>query len=316
MPPSPKDRLAQWVDAGSLTLPPPGGGSTPQRHAALRDWGARDLSMARLIEAHVDALAVLAESRHTPRPGALYGVWASDAPPSQVCCERTDGGWRIEGLKQYCSGATLVDAALVTASYEGQVYLFDVAMDGPQVAPQPSTWASPAFAETATTAVRFDSLFVPTSFQLGPADWYLRRPGFWHGSIGPASCWAGGARSLIDAAASLGRKDAHSRAQVGALLALAWGMDAMLDQAGREIDADPADTAGEARIRGLKVRHLIERACTEVMDRFGRATGPQLLAYDAHIARQHAELALYIRQCHGDRDLETISPPASPATVS
>jgi len=59
-------------------------------------------------------------------------------------------------------------------------------------------------------------------------------------------------------------------------------------------------------VRALKVRHLIERACTEVLDRFGRATGPQLLAYDAHVARQHVALTLYIRQCHAERDLESI----------
>ena len=44
----------------------------------------------------------------------------------------------------------------------------------------------------------------------------------------------------------------------------------------------------------------------DVLDRFGRATGPQLLAFDGGIARRHAELALYIRQCHAERDLESI----------
>jgi hypothetical protein len=66
------------------------------------------------------------------------------------------------------------------------------------------------------------------------------------------------------------------------------------------------DKTGAERTRGLKVRHLIERACTEVLDRFARATGPHLLAYDAQIVRQHQALALYIRQCHGERDLAEI----------
>jgi hypothetical protein len=54
------------------------------------------------------------------------------------------------------------------------------------------------------------------------------------------------------------------------------------------------------------VRHLIERSCSEVLDRFGRATGPQLLAFDAAIAQRHCELGLYIRQCHAERDLEQV----------
>jgi hypothetical protein len=36
------------------------------------------------------------------------------------------------------------------------------------------------------------------------------------------------------------------------------------------------------------------------------ATGPHLLAHDAHVIRQHQALTLYIRQCHGERDLANI----------
>jgi hypothetical protein len=49
-----------------------------------------------------------------------------------------------------------------------------------------------------------------------------------------------------------------------------------------------------------------ERMCTDVLDRFGRATGPHLLAFDAQMAQRHAELYLYIRQCHAERDLAAI----------
>jgi hypothetical protein len=53
-------------------------------------------------------------------------------------------------------------------------------------------------------------------------------------------------------------------------------------------------------------RHLIARMCTDILDRFGRATGPQLLAFDAGAAQRYAELTLYIRQCHAERDLAGI----------
>lgn len=292
-------------------LPLPGSGDTPRRHQVLCDWGAGDLSLARIAEAHTDALAILAECGHAPRAGALYGVWASDAPPSRVTCEQLPNGeWRIDGIKQFCSGAARLDAALVTAHHARDILLFDLPIKDPRIMPQPSTWVSPAFADTLTTAVTFESVVIPDCQRLGGANWYLTRPGFWHGSIGPAACWAGGAHALIDAAANANRRDPHSRAHVGALEAIAWGFRAILEQAGREIDGDPQDRSGTARTRGLKVRHLIERACSEVLDRFARATGPHLLAYDAHVVRQHQALALYIRQCHGERDLATI--PANP----
>lgn len=307
--PTLKERLSGFADSPSSRLPLPGAGHTAERHEALARWGAIDLSFARIAEAHTDALAILAECGHKPRRGALYGVWASDTPPSRVTCERLPGGeWRIDGIKQFCSGALLVDAALVTAHHEDGVLLFDLSVKDPGVLVEPSAWASPAFADTATTAVQFHGLTVLDQNRLGHSGWYLERPGFWHGSIGPAACWAGGARCLIEAAARVNRRDPHSRAHVGALLASAWGLHAVLEQAGREIDADAKDSSGTARSRGLMVRHLIERACAEVLDRFARATGPHLLAYDPHIVRQHQALALYMRQCHGERDLAEIPP--------
>jgi alkylation response protein AidB-like acyl-CoA dehydrogenase len=305
-------RLQGFPASDSSRIPTSGSGSTPERHRALARWGASDLSFARIAEAHTDALAILAECRHPALSGGLYGVWASDAPPSRVTCERLpDGKWRIDGIKQFCSGASLVDAALVTAHHAEGIFLFDLPIKDSRVKLQPSAWASPAFADTSTTAVTFEAMVVPDEKRLGEAGWYLHRPGFWHGSIGPAACWAGGAQSLIEAASGLNRRDPHSRAHVGALQSTAWGLNAILEHAGREIDADPENRCGMARTRGLKVRHLIERACTEVLDRFGRATGPHLLAYDSQIVRQHQALALYIRQCHGERDLATIPAEAS-----
>jgi alkylation response protein AidB-like acyl-CoA dehydrogenase len=302
-----EEDIAALRAADGLTWPFPGRGHTPRRHQALMRWGQRDLSLARIAEAHSDALAILAEAGCLARPGKLYGVWASDGPASALRAEPlSNGNWRLRGTKQFCSGATFVDAALVTARDDVCVRLFDVTLDDPRIRAQPSRWKSPALADTATLTVEFSDTEVDAARQVGGPDWYLERPGFWHGAIGPAACWAGGALFLIEAATVLGRKDPHSRAQVGALQSIAWGLRAMLDQSGGEIDADPQDLAREARVRALKVRHLIERACTEVLDRFGRATGPHLLAHDGEVARQYAALALYIRQCHAERDLETI----------
>jgi len=291
---------------GAWDLPRPGIGQTSRRHLELVAIGRDDLSLARLAEAHTDALAILAEATYTPRSNALYGVWASDGPQSQVRATRRDDGWLLEGKKQFCSGASFVTAALVTAHGPEGLLLFDVALDTPGIHLEPSSWVNAGLADTDTAPVLFSAVHVSDVRLLGAQNWYLDRPGFWHGAIGPAACWAGGAMALVDAASRLDRKDPHSRAHRGALEAAAWGMNALLDRAGRDIDADPCDERGQARRRALIVRHLIERGCAEVMDRFGRATGPHLLAGDSQIARQYAALAIYIRQCHGERDLAAI----------
>jgi len=295
--------------SGAWELPRPGAGATPERHRALAALARQDLSLARIAEAHTDARAILAEAGCEPRSGhALYGVWAAEAPQGRLTARRCDGYWRLEGVKQYCSGATFVNAALVTAHAGDDLWLFDVELAATGVEVQPSTWATPALEDTATSPVAFQAVEVADDCRIGGAGWYLQRPGFWHGAVGPAACWAGGALSLLDALRRTQRRDPHALAHWGALEAAGWGMTALLDQAGREIDADPLDHGAFARRRALMLRHLIERGCTEALDRFGRATGPALLAFDAEVARQYAALVLYVRQCHAERDLAAIPP--------
>ena len=289
---------------GRFELPLPGCGATPQRLAALYEFGTLDLSYARLAEAHTDATAILAEGGRTARSEALYGVWASDGPGSELRLVRDGhGGMRLSGRKKYCSGASLLDSALVTARMDEGVMLIAIDLKLKGISIESSGWATPAFAATRTATVNFDNVVVSGEHLIGTPDWYLTRAGFWHGAAAPAACWAGGARGLVDAARTLGRRDAHSKAQLGALEANDWGARALLHDAGRQIDAAPRDSA-LARTRAMRLRHLIERLSTDVLDRFGRATGPQLLAFDADVARRHSELSLYIRQCHAERDLE------------
>jgi alkylation response protein AidB-like acyl-CoA dehydrogenase len=304
----PAQRMRRWEAARVPDLPLPGGGATAARHRALADLGCRDLSLARIAEAHTDAVAILAEAGRRPRDGALYGVWASDGPQSRVSAHgQPDGRWRLDGCKHFCSGASFVSDALITAHAAQGLLLFEVSLEHPGVTVLPSTWASPALADTATAPIALSGVVLDGAACIGIPNWYLERPGFWHGAVGPAACWAGGARSLIDAATRQNRRDAHSQAHLGALRAIAWGLEATLDTAGAEIDADPADRKRQARARALMVRHLVERWCTEVLDRFGLATGPGLLCFDAHVAQQHMGLGVYIRQCHGERDLVSIA---------
>ena len=300
-------RLESLLRAGELELPTPGAGRTPERHRALYEIARKSLALARLAEGHVDATAILAEAGRTPMSGALYGVWASEAAQAPLRLERDADGWELSGAKHFCSGATLLDAALVTAHRGGELLLIEVDLRGEEISATCEAWASAALAATATGTVAFSSAPVAERMIVGAPGWYLSRPGFWHGALGPASSWAGGAAGLADRAAKSRRRDPHSRAQLGALAANRWGLEAILERAGREIDADPLDETASAQARALSARHLVERLCTDSLDRFGRATGPHLLALDDEVAHEYAALTLYIRQCHAERDLEALA---------
>lgn len=299
-------RLRVLLAKGKLDLPFPGQGSTPERHRALIEFARKDLSLARLIEAHTDAVAIASEAGVELPKGKLFGVWAADGPASRLDLQRLSNGLLLQGLKQFCTGATFLDGALVTAHDGNHRMLINVPLNGRGLTMDATGWNTAAFADTATAVVKFSGVMLESTAVIGGEDWYLCRPGFWHGALGPAACWAGGAMALIEAVRRRPRVDAHWRAHMGALEASEWVLHAILAQAGRQIDADPQDQRAEAKVRALIARHSIERTCMEVLDRFGRATGPRLLAFDAEIARRYAELTLYVRQCHAEADLEQI----------
>lgn len=265
--------------------------------------GREDLSLARLAEAHWDAVAILAEAGREPERGALYGVWASEKPGQALRLTQNGKQLTICGQKMFCSGAGLLDRALVTAGenlvdvdLREHVDAIDIDLTG---------WNTPAFAETQTAAVTFRCVPVAGGEPIGPPNWYLDRPGFWHGACGPAACWAGGAVRLVDYALAQTRRDPHTLAHLGAMEAAAWSLRSILETAGREIDEDPHDVT-RARIRARTVRHLVEQAATDILRRLPRAYGPYPLAADAAIARHYAELDLYLRQWHAERDLEAL----------
>jgi hypothetical protein len=301
-----QDSIQELSRQGRWDLPLPGTGHTPRRFLMLSQIARRDLSVGRIAEAHTDAIAVLAEAGVAARQDALYGVWTGDDPGHAVRAERLPNtGWRLHGVKRSCCGAQLVNAALITAQVDDRLLLFDVGIDD-SVQVQPSEWETSALAEAQIRTVHFDTVVPYMDSVIGGPDWYLRRPGFWNGAIGTAACWAGGAMSLLDAARELQPASRFAREQLGAMEAIVWQLGAILDQCGREIDEDPQDDAGRARVRALMVRHLVERACTETLERFGRATGDHFLAHDAGVGKQFAALNLCIRQSRTDRDLETI----------
>jgi len=307
------ERVAEQFDAlvraGSLDLPQPGSGATPERHRRLFEIARRDVAVARLAEAHADAVAILGEAGRRPRPGCAYGVWAADDPSATLTLRAaSDGGWRLDGEKAFCTGAGIVARALLTVRTGTGVVLVDVDLQRSTLTFDTSGWIASAFAETRTARATFGDHELDAGDIVGPPGWYLDRVGFWHGACGPAACWAGGAAGLVDwmIESNAGRPaEPHRDAHAGALVALCWRMTGLLDVAGREIDHAPDDRPA-AHARALMVRHDIERSATEVIDRLGRAMGPRPLAFDAPVARRVAEVQLYVRQHHAERDLEQL----------
>lgn len=296
--------LRAFADEVAPTLPLPGRGRTEERFAELRRIGRQDLSLVRLCEAHADALAILADAGRTPISEATYGVWAARGRDDVVEATRHERGWHLVGRKPWCSGTGLVSHALVTAEGPDGSVLVEVETDRVGIEVHATPWAAAAFAATNTTTLAFD-LVVSDDDVVGAPGSYVARPGFWHGASGVAACWAGGLLGVVDRAGAWWRSDPHAVAHRAACDAQAWAVTELVAAAGREADAAPADV-GDARRTGLRLRHLVDAATADVASRVRRGCGPAPFAFDDELGRTIAELELYVRQCHAERDLEAL----------
>ena len=295
--------LRQLAASGALELPVPGGGATVLRHHQLVELSRHHpVSVGRLAEAHTDAVAIRTEAGETTAPDILYGVWASATPDAPVTI---DAGWStLTGSKPFCSGLGIVDRALITANdQQGRTWLVDIdATDRPSMRHAGDAWATPALADTSTGTVTLDAHPLEQGAIIGPPGWYLDRVGFWHGACGPAAAWAGAAIGLVDHAATHAGDDHHRLEALGFMRATVWALRGLLAHAATEIDARPDDRVA-ARSRALALRHVVERHCTELLDRFSQVFGPRPFTTDAAVAQRFADTHLYLRQHHGTRDL-------------
>jgi hypothetical protein len=297
--------VGHWLAAGALDLPLPGRGDTARRWERLAELTATDIVAGRLAEAHTDAAAILAElGGPAPQQGELWGVWAAEAPDAVLVADGDGERVTVSGAKAWCSGAGMCSHALVTARVGERRGLFAVPLDDARVHALPSTWRNAGMAGSDTRTVEFDAAAAEPVGALGE---YLTRPGFWHGAIGVAACWLGGARAvaapLYRAAENAGP---HALAHLGAVDAALTAASATLAWAAAEVDRDPRNVGGTAELVARRARAVVETAVDETITRTGRALGPGPLSQDADHARRVADLTIYVRQSHAERDLEAL----------
>lgn len=287
-------------------LPLPGGGATRDRWRTLRFGAAADVVVGRLAEAHWDADAILAElGRPRVEPGQWWGVWAAEPPRPRVSADGDRGRVALSGAKPWCSGAGWCTHALVTAVVaddpERRV-LVAVALDQPGVRVEDGPWHTAGMDRSHTWTVHLDGV---TAEVVGSSEDYLERPGFWHGGAGVAACWLGGADAVARTLRRRARGE-HALAHLGAVDAALAGARWAFDAAADELDAAAGEDVADARRRALRLRAIAEDAAATTLERAGRALGAGPLCLDAEHARAVADLTVYVRQSHAERDLATL----------
>jgi alkylation response protein AidB-like acyl-CoA dehydrogenase len=293
-----------WVAESAPRLRRPGVGATWERFEALADAAGVDLALGRLAEGHSDAIAILEEVGRGPVSPGPYGVWAARSSQDDLVATPTAEGWRIDGQKSFCSGAGIVERALVTAEAPDGTRLFDLDVTAPEVIPCPDSWPSVGMAASESGTVLFSGVAAETGQGVGAAGFYTGRIGFWWGAAGVAACWWGGARALID---TVGRHLAnrsggdHELAAYGSAAARCHSMRETLRWAAAEID-NGGDDMDRARRTALVTRDVVHDGCTAILAAAAAAGGARPICLDAVQSRRSADLYVYLAQHHGGRD--------------
>lgn len=291
--------MALATDLG-VALPPPGAGSTIFLWSALATLGAVDLTVARVAEPHLDALAILGQAGVPASPG-VWGVFAAEGPGAPLRAAEAGDGHVLNGRKHWCSLGGRLSHALVSAGTGEQRRLFAVDLRHPGVRSVTGTWVARGLPAVDSGPIDFDA--VPAT-PVGPAGWYLDRPGFAWGGIGVAAIWFGGAVGVARRLLAPARRptaDQIALMHLGAVDGAVHAARCALADAAVALDA--GELTGEAGSRAaLRVRQVVATAAEQILTQAAHALGPGPLATEDDHAGRVADLQLYLRQWHAERD--------------
>ncbi len=265
--------------------------------------GFRDLSMARLVEGHVDAIQIA--NRHgTDKQredlaaalarGALLGVW--NAPHPQYKLEIDNG--RLHGGKSYASGAGILTHALVTADAGGhdqQLVLLDLEQQEPRI--DTTFWHPIGMKPTATHRVSWKGAKVKPDQWFGRAGDYEREPWFSAGALRFVAAQAGAISAIADETVAdlrlRGRAD-HSLQQVrlAKILFAQRSVVSCMEQAAVHIGGDTECLLAEVALARVATYTVGD----EVITLAQQSVGLQGLMDDHPLSSKLTDLMVYLRQ--------------------
>ena len=327
----PAAALAALGAAGLLraVLPGPEGlglgwapGTSRPLAAILRRVGASDLSLARLVEGHVNAALLVevhgpdparAMMRRAVRDGALLGVWGADGPAPLTWAARPGGGGTLTGAKRFASGLGHVGLALLTArdGPDGPQQMVLVPADDP-ARHDPDAWTASAMRPTRSGGFDATGLSVDAAARVGAPGDLTVEPWFEGGVWRYCAAHVGGAEGLIARWTAMLRAtgrldDPVQRDRLGRAMAEAVAARAVVEAAAEAVEAAagaPPEAVARAVAHGLLAREAVEGACTRILALCERGLG--MAAQDAAgpVDRMRRDLSLFLRQAAPDAKLD------------
>ena len=273
------------------------GGDPVSLAARLVSIAEADLSVARIVEGHVNAVRLIGLLGGTPDAGAVHGVWGADALPP-VAAE----GNRLTGAKRYASGLGIVERALLTVGSGEDCRLALVDVRDP-ARHRPEAWDMVGMQPTLSGEIDLDGL-VPVWIG-GPGD-YFREPHFLGGVWRIAALQLGGTLGLLGAArdvlADRGHLDADAQvARLAPLVGRAMAAFGLVERAASVAEGDKGLSDPERAVMlSIQSRLLTEDLAQDAIAAVERSVGLSHFTADAETGRRARDLATYCRQAARD----------------
>ena len=318
----PSSDVAALHRAGLLTAPLPrdlGGQALTGVALAdiLRNIGFGSLPLGRLLEGHVNAVALvrrygqpdqLAAVADDVGKGKLLGVWNTDDEHGlRLVADR--GSLRLEGRKILASGAGHIERPIVTATDGSGARLMVMPCLRLGEKADLSTWRAHGMRASATGAVDFSGLIIGAHQVIGRDGDYERQPTFSGGAWRFAAVHVGGMERLLDLLREHLRRtrrggDPHQAARLGQAAIATETARLWVERAATYAeDPAPAQSADQIVAYVNFARLAVERAALDLLELIHRSVGLQAYMRTNPIELFSRDLATYLRQPGPDRAL-------------
>lgn len=283
----------------------------------LKDIGKANLSVGRIYEGHINTLYLIhlyaskAQKskwyKGVVENGDLFGVWNTQDQHGTSLLISKDG-IELKGFKTFCSGATIVNKALITA------HIKQKNIDGWQMAIinmekladdqiDFDSWKPLGMKASGSYRVNFTGYKLSKNNLLGNTGEYFKDPYFSGGAIRFTAVQLGGAEAIgygtLDYLKNLKRtSDQIQQLRLSKIMTSITAGNLWINQAGQYYDKliDGKNNHQELLAFANMTRTAIEEICLEVMEESNRCIGARGLMEPHAFGRIVRDLTFYLRQ--------------------
>jgi alkylation response protein AidB-like acyl-CoA dehydrogenase len=299
---------------GVTGRPPLAGDEAQSLFRVLAAVGRGDLSAARILEGHVNALLLVrlfgseAQREHCAllaSSGDLFGIWNTDVPGEGVTLEDRI----LRGKKNFASGVEGINHALITAQTQQGRQLVIVPTARLEI--DRSWWHPLGMKASGSHVVNFQDTVLTEHQLIGSPGDYLREPWFSGGAIRFAAAHVGGMHAILDVVvAHLKETDRaenpHQQHRLGEMSISVGAGYVWLDHAAKMWSAIGTVSDKEVITALCAARLAIERSALDVLELAERSVGAAGMIAPHPLERLIRDLRTYLRQPNPDAALAIV----------